>query len=234
MAWLSLPQAPVKRAVYGALIISTIVGVLHVFACWYSVAPHGSDVLYNKISGMLLIYLFLVVLYNVVRITIAVVGRLFGIGKVGWSPLAAGAIFCGVVLVVTTIAFGVGETMRDAAFKAITVRGRPLVTAIKQFQAKNGAPPAGLEELVPDFIPAIPGTGVGAYPKYEFIRKPDPAKYDGNPWVLFVNISTDDLMQDLLIFYPDQNYLSNQPGHLARRFGDWAKIGWPVSSDASK
>ena len=71
MARLPLSQTPVKRAVYGALLISTIVGVLHVFACWFSVAPHGSDILYNKISGMLLIYLFLVVLYNIVRITLA-------------------------------------------------------------------------------------------------------------------------------------------------------------------
>jgi len=93
MAWLHLPQTPVKRAVYGALLISTIVGVLHVFACWFSVAPHGSDYLYNKISGMLVIYLFLVVLYNVVRIAFAVVGRLFGTGKVGWSALAAVPFF---------------------------------------------------------------------------------------------------------------------------------------------
>ena len=71
MARLPLPQTPVKRAVYGALLISTIVGVLHVFACWFSVAPPGSDILYNKISGMLLIYLFLVAHYNVVRITLA-------------------------------------------------------------------------------------------------------------------------------------------------------------------
>ncbi|MGA3143943.1 MAG: hypothetical protein ABSF10_13115 [Verrucomicrobiota bacterium] len=234
MAWLHLPQTPVKMAVYGALLISTIVGVLHVFACWYSVAPHGSDILYNNISGMLLVYLLLVGLYNVVRITFAVAGRLFGTGRVGWSSLAAGAIFCGVVLVVTTIAFGVGETMRDAGFKAITVRGRPLVAAIKQFQAKNGAPPGRLGELVPDFIPAIPDTGVAAYPKYEFVRKPDPAKYDGNPWVLFVNISTDDLMQDLLIFYPNQNYPTRPQVASARRFGDWAKIGWPVSADAGK
>jgi len=59
-------------------------------------------------------------------------------------------------------------------------------------------------------------------------------KYGGNPWVLFVNVSTDDLMQDLLIFFPDGNYPANRPGHGARRFGDWAKIEWPVSSDASK
>ncbi|MGA2181121.1 MAG: hypothetical protein ABSH15_16260 [Verrucomicrobiota bacterium] len=233
MAWLQLPQTPVKRAVFGALLISTIVGVLHVFACWFSVAPHGSDYLYNKISGMLVIYLFLVVLYNVVRITFAVVGRLFGVGKVGWPQLAGGAIFCGIVFVITLIAFGVGETMRDAGFKAITVRGRPLVAAIKQFQAKNGAPPGGLDELVPDFIPAIPDTGVGAYPKYEYLRQPDPVKYGGNPWVLFVNVSTDDQMQDLLIFYPNQNYPSRQQVASVRRFGDWAKISTPNPSNAN-
>jgi hypothetical protein len=182
---------------------------------------------------MLVIYLFLVVLYNVVRITFAVVGRLFGVGKVGWPQLAGGAIFCGIVFVITLIAFGVGETMRDAGFKAITVRGRPLVAAIKQFQAKNGAPPGGLDELVPDFIPAIPDTGVGAYPKYEYLRQPDPVKYGGNPWVLFVNVSTDDQMQDLLIFYPNQNYPSRQQVASVRRFGDWAKISTPNPSNAN-
>ena len=233
MAWLQLPQTPVKRAVFGALLISTIVGVLHVFACWFSVAPHGSDYLYNKISGMLVIYLFLVVLYNVVRIVLAALGRLFGMGKIGWSALAAGAVFCGIVFVITLIAFGIGETMRDAGFKAITARGRPLVAAIKQHQAKQGTPPGSLDELVPDFIPAIPDTGVGAYPKYEYLRQPDPVKYGGNPWVLFVNVSTDDQMQDLLIFYPNQNYPSRQQVASVRRFGDWAKISTPNPSNAN-
>ena len=233
MAWLSLPQSPLKRAVFGALLISTIVGVLHVFACWFSVASHGSDYLYIKISGMLVIYLFLVVLYNVVRIVLAALGRLFGMGKIGWSALAAGAVFCGIVFVITLIAFGIGETMRDAGFKAITARGRPLVAAIKQHQAKQGTPPGSLDELVPDFIPAIPDTGVGAYPKYEYLRQPDPVKYGGNPWVLFVNVSTDDQMQDLLIFYPDGNYPENRPGHLVRRFGRWAEISKPNSSNAN-
>lgn len=234
MAWLSLPQSTLKRAVFGALLISSVVGALHVFACWFSVAPHGSDILYNKISGMLVIYLFLVVLYNVVRIVLAALGRLFGMGKIGWPQLAGGAIFCGIVFVITLIAFGVGETMRDAAFKAITVRGGPLVAAIKQHQAKQGTPPGSLDELVPDFIPAIPDTGVGAYPKYEYVRNPNPAKYDGNPWVLYVNVSTDDLMQDLLIFYPNQNYPPNPPSRNVRRFGDWAIIGTPNSSTANK
>ena len=42
-----------------------------------------------------------------------------------------------------------------------------------------------------------------------------------------MNVSTDDLMQDLLIFYPNGNYPARPQVASARRFGDWAKIATP-------
>jgi len=227
MAWLQLPQAPVKRAVCGALIISAATSGFHVFASWFSVSPHGTDLLLKHISGMVVGILLITVLYNVLRLVVSALGLLFGIGKSGWPQLGAAAAFCGIVFVFMMLAVGAEEAIRDAAFRSIAARGGPLVTAIKQFQAKNGAPPGGLDELVPDFIPAIPDTGIAAYPKYEYLRKPDPAKFEGNPWVLFVNVSTDDLMQDLLIFDPKGNYPARPQVASARRFGDWSKISTP-------
>ena len=228
------PKSPVNRAVRAGLLLSLVAGAAHVFACWYSVAPHGSDFLYKHISWFIMTYFVLLVLYNVFFLLYYAGRKLLGYDKNDPRSLLATAVFLGILFVITFLAIGVGEAFRDAGLRGIVRRGGQLVTAIEQFQVKSGALPGGLEELVPDYLPAIPDTGVGAYHEYTYLRKPDPVKYDGNPWVLFVNVSTDDLMQDLMIYYPDQNYPTNPIGRNVRRFADWAIIGTPNSSTANK
>ncbi len=233
MAWLSLPNTPVKKAACGALLISVPLSAFYVYATWLAAAAHGTNAL-AEISTIAIGLLGITILSGVLGAIFRVLGLIFRLGKATWSQVGVLAMFCGICTVVLMIATGIGRNIENKAIRTIIVRGGPVITAIEQFQAKNGALPAGLDELVPDFIPAIPDTGVGAYPRYEYVRNPNPAKYDSNPWVLFVNVSAGNLMQDLLIYYPNQNYPANPVGRNVRKRGNWAIIGTPNSTNSDK
>jgi hypothetical protein len=169
-----------------------------------------------------MVYLIVTVLYNVVHIIVSVVGRLFGKGKRTWTELGATGLFLVIIFLVTIIGLIIGAMLRDRGYRAIVAHSQPLLAAIKQYQDKTGKPPDRLDALVPDYLPAIPDTGAGAYPNYEFITNASPTQYAGNRWVLSVDVSTDDLTRDQLIYYPDRNYPSKPQVAIARRFGDWA------------
>lgn len=62
------------------------------------------------------------------------------------------------------------------------------------------------------------------YPNYEFITKGARGRYAGNAWVLTVDISTDELVQDAVVYYPNTNYPSPKEVATSRRIGDWAHV----------
>jgi hypothetical protein len=227
-----LPQSVFKRAAVVALLLSGAAGALQIFACWYSVAPHGSDFLLKHLSWMFVAYFLLLVLYNVLYAIVDVFNLLFRRGKSTWAQLAAKLLFCVISFVVVMVAVGVGEAIRDGAFEKMAARGRPLVAALKQYELKHGSPPVALEDLVPDYLPSIPGTGVGAYPRYELITKGARTKYSGNAWILTVDVSTDDLVHDAVDYYPNANYPSPRAVAVSRRIGDWAYISVARSSES--
>jgi hypothetical protein len=220
--WLPKTPVTVKGAVYQALLISGIVVAFHLSACWYSVTARGSGLLLNNISLLLMGILLLGAVAGILTLMYDAVRQVLPFGKRPCPDWGIRAVFCGIIFVMVIMALAAEVKIQNTAFQAITVRSGPLVAAIKQYQAQRGIPPASLDELVPDYLPAIPGTGAGAYPKYEYVRNPDPAKYDGNPWVLYMTVEIRKYGSDALIFYPNQNYPTNQSGTPVKRFGDWA------------
>jgi len=58
--------------------------------------------------------------------------------------------------------------LRHKTFAALAERAKPLVRAIEYYERQNGHPPDSLQNLVPDHFPSIPGTGIRAYPDYEY------------------------------------------------------------------
>lgn len=57
---------------------------------------------------------------------------------------------------------------RIEVFWHLPHRSRPLIAAINQFHADHGSPPKELQELVPDYLPAIPDTGVARFPSCQY------------------------------------------------------------------
>ncbi len=58
--------------------------------------------------------------------------------------------------------------MRKPRFEEAARTGMVVIEAIERFQADHGQPPGSLDELVPDYLPEKPHTGMRDYPEYTY------------------------------------------------------------------
>lgn len=79
-----------------------------------------------------------------------------------------------------------GDMIRIHAFLELSERSTPIVDAIRAYETKNGSPPDRFEQLVPEYLPTIPATGMRAYPTYQLYVSKAPSEINGNPWMLSV------------------------------------------------
>ena len=108
------------------------------------------------------------------------------------------------------------------AFRSLAVRSEPLVSAIHRYERANGRPPALLKDLVPRYLSEIPTTGMGAYPRYEYLVGPMARRgYDGNDWILYVDAPSGFMNWNQFFYYPNQRY-PNRASWL--RLGKWAYL----------
>lgn len=125
-------------------------------------------------------------------------------------------------LPLTLLGINFGERVRHQAFVQLAGRSAPLVRAIHDFEALRGRPPAELEELIPQFLPVVPGTGLCAYPDYLLLTGEDARRFEGNPWVLLVPVGSLDF--DKFLYLPRQNYPERGFGGWIQRMGEWAYV----------
>lgn len=135
-------------------------------------------------------------------------------------------VACVYFFVVSFWAIRAGERIRHNGFESLAVRSQPLVQAIHDYQADHERPPSSLGDLVPAYLAKVPGTGMGAYPFYEY-EVPglvDNPYYEGQEWVLSVFTPSTGLNFDLFIYFPDQNYPEYGYGGRLEIIGDWAYV----------
>ncbi|MBM4044395.1 MAG: hypothetical protein FJ279_04715 [Planctomycetes bacterium] len=113
---------------------------------------------------------------------------------------------------------------RMTAFHELAGRSAPLVQAIHKFDEENGRPPVSLDDLVPRYLPSIPGTGMGAYPRYEYVAGDKAKQRYGNPWALYIHTSIGFCNFDMFLYFPNQNYPEKGYGGVLERVRDWAYV----------
>jgi hypothetical protein len=118
----------------------------------------------------------------------------------------------------------IGGEIRMWGFARLADRSETLVMAIKSYEARFGRPPDSLDSLVPEFIPAIPSTGMRAYPKYEYVAGEEAKQFDKNPWALYVFTPSGGINFDQFMYLPRQNYPKYGYGGYLQRLGDWAYV----------
>ena len=117
-----------------------------------------------------------------------------------------------------------GNRIRSWGFDRLAVQSAPLVSAICAYADAKGAPPPSLVELVPEYLPRVPGTGIMAYPDYLYFTGTHAARYDGNPWVLVVHTPNGGANFDQFMYFPLQNYPKRGYGGSITRIRDWAYV----------
>lgn len=117
-----------------------------------------------------------------------------------------------------------GVKIRTAGMVAFVNRSRPLVAAIHKYEKDHAVPPASLEQLIPDYLPEYPSTGMMAYPTYDYFTGKYAKNFDNNRWVLYVFTPHGGINFDAMLYFPDQNYPQHGHGGWLERIGDWAYV----------
>lgn len=114
---------------------------------------------------------------------------------------------------------------RMNGMKACALRSQPLIQAIKQYERDHSAPPSSLDDLVPGYLPAVPSTGMMAYPGYEYHVGADAqARFQNNRWALSIFTPGGGINFDMMLYFPDQNYPEYGYGGWLERLEDWAYV----------
>lgn len=134
--------------------------------------------------------------------------------------------FCGAssLLIGMFIGGSIGQRIRMNALDGLAEHSVPLVTAIKDYEQKFGHPPDSLDALVPDFLPKILSTGIGATPEYQYRSFTNGFYYGTNKWVLEVFHGAAPLGFDTFIYLPSQDYsaLPRERENQIKKIRDWA------------
>jgi hypothetical protein len=187
------------------------------FLEWAAVAPWG-------LEGLLW-FKFFFTLGGMIVVP-ALCGSLIGLGFERSRRISAILCLCCLSYIVSFIfVAGRADKIRMKAFGRLAERSAPLVAAIKSYDQKHGKPPESLEALVPEFLAAVPGTGMAAYPKYNYYAgEKAAANYDSNSWVLSVSCPSGIINFDQFLYFPRQNYPATGYGGSLEKVKDWAYV----------
>jgi hypothetical protein len=113
---------------------------------------------------------------------------------------------------------------RTAVFAACAQRAQPLVDAITRFEKERGSPPARLEDLVPAYLPVVPGTGLPDFPRFDFGRAQKPRDGLEQEWELTIRCTWGFVSFDTFFYWPSQDYPQQIYGGWVERIGTWAYV----------
>lgn len=131
------------------------------------------------------------------------------------------------VLFIPCCIFGIilGQKTRTAGMESFAQRSQTLISAIDKYERDNSGPPQSLDDLVPEYIPAVPSTGMMAYPEFRY-HVGDDAKehYADNAWALSVFTPSGGINFDMMLYFPNRNYPEHGYGGWLEPVGDWAYV----------
>lgn len=135
---------------------------------------------------------------------------------------------CAVLILSTFAGLHLRGMIRTLAFNRLAERSKGLVGAIQRYESAKGAPPPSLAALVPEFLEAVPGTGMAAYPEYRYAPRGGGSSGttppEQNPWMLWVNTPSGGINFDEFMYFPLQNYPEKDYGGVLQRIGEWAYL----------
>lgn len=118
-----------------------------------------------------------------------------------------------------------GKNTRMASMKSFATRSQPLINAIQKYDLDHSYPPRSLNDLVPNYIPAVPTTGMMAYPEFCYHVGADCRKqYANNEWALTVATPSGGINFDVLLYFPNRNYPSQGYGGWLEPIGNWSYV----------
>lgn len=187
------------------------------FGTWLLLAPYGTGFVFCVVMPYYFAFLAALVMLPILLVRLC------------WKQCRARALLWLLVIVVYVPCFLLGiaweRRVWTARWEAFSHRTQPLIAAINDYERQHGVPSESLAALVPDYLPAVPDTGMRACSEFQyFTGKAARQQYAGNPWALQVLPPVFGVGFDVVLYFPKQNYPKNGYGGWLERVGDWAYV----------
>lgn len=99
--------------------------------------------------------------------------------------------------------------------REVTENNKPLIAAMERYHDYKGEYPDKLEDLIPEFISAIPESKISTKSDYEYFRK------DDGGYEIIIRFSGKSLKEDMLIYNPKYKNKPIKPEEKDRWVDDW-------------
>lgn len=197
-----------------AIVLAIVASCLYLAVVKFAYSPNGTLQMLEiaQAVGGLLALISLVGVMSVVPFMLLPSLK----GKSPLDPRIPAVFFIGSVLSLIN-----GQQLRMQEFAALSKRSQPLTAAIHRYVKATGHEPGSLKDLVPQYLPAVPSTGMGAYPSYEYDVVDTTS---GKQWELKVPCSVGFLHWGLFFYRSTEKYEAHEHGGTVQRMGNWAYV----------
>ena len=211
-----IPRSDVLRFAYKVVGVLGLTAFLYWAAYVWSVLPFGS----RLFSGLD----FFLPVVSLVAVG-GVIAEVVGFFKAGFRSRTYRILAVWFAIVAGTVAgMWLGPIHRMQRIRHVAAAAMPLLQAIEAFERDEHRPPRDLAEILPRYLAAIPSTGMGGYPEWDYIHATDAHAYGENSWVLLVHTPGPGINFDQLVYFPNQRYPQFGHGGSLERLGTWAYV----------
>ena len=113
---------------------------------------------------------------------------------------------------------------RTAAFTRAAMNGAPIVAALKSYRIDNGNYPDKLPQLVPEYVPSLPTTGLIGYPQFTYRNGYNDIVAVPDSYELRINCTSGGINFDRFIYWPSETYPKNIQGNGTELIGTWVYV----------
>ncbi len=212
-----------------------LLGLIDLILQWYPASDGPPNInLINMqtdiVRGLLLIPIFLASICAYIVVPLSVLACLFFKGKVRSVSIFIGVVFL-MCFLVNNISHSLAWKIRESSLERVSQRGEPIIQAIEAYRKHESKIPESLEDIVPEYIDEIPGTGIRAYPVFDYeipkgidqhykeIFEKHHAIYE-----LRVDCPIGALNYDCFIYWPSESYPDKMYGGVTELINKWAYV----------
>lgn len=200
------------------ILLSVLVNSLIFIAQWYALSPKGSGT-YLNYSALFIIPLTLVMM----AIPLLIIMLAFPVNK---KKVLFTLLCCMIYIGTGFFSTKLSVMYRGSAFDKLAQQSQQLVAAIAQYEKDHHYPPQKLKLLVPEYLPNVHNTGMGAYPDYTYKVIENPGNQDVRRWQLYVTISgvEDNGDSEKFFYLPERDAPDALRENIKKRSGDWVYL----------
>lgn len=113
---------------------------------------------------------------------------------------------------------------RTTAFSRASTNGSQVVVALRQYRADRGAYPQDFGQLIPEYINALPYTGLVGYPEFTYRNGYNDIDKVDDSYELCINCTSGGINFDRFIYWPSEKYPDNIQGNWTEPIGSWVYV----------